>query len=968
MALVDRAGLTAGAVHRWLRGLRLFHATRFAVMAAVVGATVVSYYAHRQCRPEHLFCGPSPRSTWELALVCFSLVLLISAPGMGCLSALAVGVLAAGDQSTSIARNGWAAEAALSAAALLLLLVIRVHQHRVAATVGCPMALPGGRTANASTRDGLREQFMARDGLRARFIGVAAAVGIVLMIIYQYQTSASDEHRRHAVQTNAVVYSIDGENGTIDLYLPDTDRVVTVETPIANDYRADPTVPVMVDSTGGGTWLALVGQPDDQTLWLSFAILAWLLAAAAGFRPVRMWWAHRRAVDGDVRGVLVSTRWPHPYADAELSAADGSGACLTVLRSPVPARLIAERAKEWRRPELGLVTGQLWYGGMVRLHEKDGGAVADAIMGLPQYTLLRSWHAKPARSTLEDESFIFGGEPADSHGPVLIDGDELAFAPTPFTAHGRHQDRMGWMLWPLCVVVAVGTVAFFVANVLRNELDPWAGFFYTVAPPGLLLVWVVILLRELVHAHVAVSGDGVRVVTSWSTYRIPWGAIDKVELEPEQGTDHSQLVFTTPDEVIRAEAPVGLASPSGGMVALVNRIVDFRDRARPTGAWPATAVKVTGAAAHSRRVRSPVSDPLPPPVDTPSDLAGRVQDDVAASQPLNRRQAPAWSALRAVSFGAAGAMLGAAACATVVILTQDELPSVALGAIVAFSVGLAGAAHRRLWVGGISVVLTLLSLLLSEYVIARQFGGLTHAPLVLSPTETVTLIHDDLALNAVGLWTWAIALLFACGTPALSRSRIETESAPNEDSESAGNEDSESARKPWRWISGRGAWLAAGTAFATGLVAVVVLAAVPLGPAIQDQAPAAQRDGAGQVPKATDVTFQDVMVGDCFNTTPNNSFVTLPEVPCLQPHDNEVFYIFTMGPGKYPGDGAVQTSADNTCGDRLSDYVGDSPSASLDYGSFVPDQLSWDSGERSVICDLTRSDGEKLNGTTRAPK
>jgi len=33
-------------------------------------------------------------------------------------------------------------------------------------------------------------------------------------------------------------------------------------------------------------------------------------------------------------------------------------------------------------------------------------------------------------------------------------------------------------------------------------------------------------------------------------------------------------------------------------------IVDFRDRARPTDACPATALKVTGAAAHSRRARS----------------------------------------------------------------------------------------------------------------------------------------------------------------------------------------------------------------------------------------------------------------------------------------------------------------------------------------------------------------------------
>jgi hypothetical protein len=357
--------------------------------------------------------------------------------------------------------------------------------------------------------------------------------------------------------------------------------------------------------------------------------------------------------------------------------------------------------------------------------------------------------------------------------------------------------------------------------------------------------------------------------------------------------------------------------------------------------------------------RSPVSDPLPPPVDIPADIAGRLQDDVAASQPLNRRQAPAWSALRAVSFGAAGAMLGAAAYGTVVILTQHEfvLASVALGAIVAFSVGLAGAALHRLWIGAISVVLTLLSLLLSEYVIARQFGGLTNAPLVLSPNETVTLIHDDLALNAAALWIWGVALLIACGAPARSRSRIETESAPDENAAAH--------RRAWRLISGRGAWLAAGAAFATGLVAVVVLAAVPLGPASQDPAPAVERGGAGQVTKATDVTFPDVRVGDCYN---NSVVSTLPEVPCLQPHDNEVFYIFTMSPGKYPGDNAIQTSADNTCVDRLSDYVGVSPSASLDYGSFLPDEPTWDSGDRLVICFLARSDREKLNGTTRAPQ
>jgi hypothetical protein len=331
-----------------------------------------------------------------------------------------------------------------------------------------------------------------------------------------------------------------------------------------------------------------------------------------------------------------------------------------------------------------------------------------------------------------------------------------------------------------------------------------------------------------------------------------------------------------------------------------------------------------------------------------------------AEDPWAKSASPAWSALRAVLFGASGALLGAAAYGAFVILSQHDsgLTSMALGAIVAFSVSLAGSGLRRLWIRAISILLTLFSLLLSEYVIARQFGGFTQAPLVLSPNEAVTLIHDNLASNAAALWFWGISLLFACYAPA--QSRIGTEPAPGKD---AG-----AYRRAWHWIIGSGRWLAATAVSATGLGAVVVLAGVQLGPASQDHAPAVKRDGAGKVAKATNVTFPDVKVGDCYNNPPNDSFDALPELPCQQPHDAEVFYIFTMSPGKYPGDNALAASADKTCSDQLPDYVGDSPNASLDYSYFLPDQLTWDSGDRAVTCELSRSDSEKLSGTTRAPR
>lgn len=79
-----------------------------------------------------------------------------------------------------------------------------------------------------------------------------------------------------------------------------------------------------------------------------------------------------------------------------------------------------------------------------------------------------------------------------------------------------------------------------------------------------------------------------------------------------------------------------------------------------------------------------------------------------------------------------------------------------------------------------------------------------------------------------------------------------------------------------------------------------------------------------------------------------------------------MFHIFTMSPDEYPGDDAVAETATNTCGARLRDYAGDFPRASLDYSYFLPDQLAWDSGDRSVICELSRLDWWKLVGTTRA--
>jgi hypothetical protein len=536
MALDDRAGLTATDVHRWIRGLQLFHAARFAVMAAVVGATMVSDLVQSVCTPENP-CGPSPQGTWWLALLFASLVLLIGAPGLGCLSALALGILGAGYDPALGARGWWAAEAALSAAALVFLLLIRVHQHRVAATIARRITPPGGRAAGTSVPwGGLRAQFITREGEPGVFIGFAAAAGIVLWIMHQHH--------------------------------PD-------------------------DQTPGLTFasqLGLVGAPGDQTPWLSFAILAWLLAAAATLRPARVWWAHRRPVDGDLRGILVSTRWPDPYADGKICAADGSGLLLTVLRSPVPAR-----DKDWTQPELVMLKGQLWYGGVVQIYALDGEALADAILGLPQLTLLRSWHAPPAASTVQDENSTFEGDQqtadpapmvADSRTPMVADGDGPpgALALTPFTAYDTSRMKR-WMLGSVTALLVVGTLAGAVASELSDEPGLWGGFVQ-----GLFLLLCALVVPHYLRAHIAVNVDGVTVINSMSRHQIPWSAIDQVDLRPAHGLWQFwgsgrevdfQLRFSTPYGVFRAEAPLG-PDPTGEMAALLNRILDYQDRTRVT--------------------------------------------------------------------------------------------------------------------------------------------------------------------------------------------------------------------------------------------------------------------------------------------------------------------------------------------------------------------------------------------------
>jgi hypothetical protein len=180
-------GLSAVDARRWLRGLQLFHVGRLLLTVAFVALVVFSVLAPVRCTPaDPGVCGPSSSGTWVFALILATPILLLCAPALGCLSALALAVLGARYDPAHVTHGWWAAGGVLSVAVLVHLTLIRIRQHRIAAARTEPRPGPVLRATRTV------------DGIRLWFIAVAAVTGIVLTVIYQDKVSAKQDHLRHA--------------------------------------------------------------------------------------------------------------------------------------------------------------------------------------------------------------------------------------------------------------------------------------------------------------------------------------------------------------------------------------------------------------------------------------------------------------------------------------------------------------------------------------------------------------------------------------------------------------------------------------------------------------------------------------------------------------------------------------------------------------------------------------------------
>lgn len=145
-----------------------------------------------------------------------------------------------------------------------------------------------------------------------------------------------------------------------------------------------------------------------------------------------------------------------------------------------------------------------------------------------------------------------------------------------------------------------------------------------------------------------------------------------------------------------------------------------------------------------------------------------------------------------------------------------------------------------------------------------------------------------------------------------------------------------------------GAWLA------TALVAGVVVAVVSAG---NTDDPATSVAG-----KPTDV--QQLKPGQCLNgLREGGSIVDLPVVSCVEPHEGEVFAVFDLPDGAYPGDAEVTKQAEEGCVERIETHApkaAENPNLELYY--LHPTRESWRWGDQGVACVAMSSTG-KVTGS-----
>ncbi|MEU4620717.1 DUF4190 domain-containing protein [Actinoplanes sp. NPDC023801] len=103
-------------------------------------------------------------------------------------------------------------------------------------------------------------------------------------------------------------------------------------------------------------------------------------------------------------------------------------------------------------------------------------------------------------------------------------------------------------------------------------------------------------------------------------------------------------------------------------------------------------------------------------------------------------------------------------------------------------------------------------------------------------------------------------------------------------------------------------------------------------------------------PRTGSVETYRLEAGQCIRALGSGSEVsTLPVVDCARPHEAEVYHVFMMPAGPYPGEGAILDESEQRCAAALKPYLTPG-NEDLELSYLYPQRLNWERQDRGVTC------------------
>lgn len=138
----------------------------------------------------------------------------------------------------------------------------------------------------------------------------------------------------------------------------------------------------------------------------------------------------------------------------------------------------------------------------------------------------------------------------------------------------------------------------------------------------------------------------------------------------------------------------------------------------------------------------------------------------------------------------------------------------------------------------------------------------------------------------------------------------------------------------------------------------------------------AERDEAGAVASEGAVDPFEVKLGDCVEQPVSGSDDQVEEVesvkavPCGQPHDGEVYAVFDLPDGDFPGDEEVAAAGEERCVSEFATFIGKPyDDSQYDITSLFPTRESWEGqDDREYVCIVVAPKGQQATGTLKGKK